>query len=314
MVKQNLQGCVCMPKLSIIVPVFNAEKLLKPCIQCLLEQSYDNLEVIFVNDGSTDKSLKILEDAAEKLKNAKIFSHEQNKSLFLARITGLHVSTGDYIAFLDADDFVDKNFYEKVIEKMLDTGADMCVTDYVRRFLKKGQEINFNIRMSLEGFSPKKESFFEFVCRQNNVSFDMPLWNHIISRDLYEKCRQDLEEIAIKAEGLLMGEDNVYCAVFNAKANNVVAEHDVKYHYCMHNEQSIQFQNKAKFLKQFESSLRSYELVCEFLKKHNLIEKYSGQLELWKKIYSRDFHLHAIRLKCLKEYFDLMKKYNISEK
>ena len=88
-------------KLSVCLPVYNVEKYLPKCIQSLKKQTYKNLEIIFVDDKSTDNSLKILEEQTKDMQNVKIVKCEQNQGLFLARIEALKVCTGDYIAFLE---------------------------------------------------------------------------------------------------------------------------------------------------------------------------------------------------------------------
>ena len=98
------------PKVSVLVPVYNVENYLQNCIYSLKNQTYDNLEIIFVNDASTDNCPKILHKTIKKMKNAKLINHDKNKSLYLTRWTALCACTGDYIAFLDSDDYVENNY------------------------------------------------------------------------------------------------------------------------------------------------------------------------------------------------------------
>lgn len=98
---------------SVIVPVFNTEKYLKKCIESILNQSLRNIEIIFIDDGSTDNSLTIIEEYAKKDKRIKIIS-KLNEGQGIARNMGITEACGQYIAFIDSDDFVEKDMLEKL--------------------------------------------------------------------------------------------------------------------------------------------------------------------------------------------------------
>ena len=104
-------------KLSIIIPVYNTEDYIRQCIESVLNIKNIQTEIVVVNDGSTDKSLAILEEYAEKNNNIKIITQE-NQGASAARNTGIRVCTGDYIYFLDSDDWIDTDSFEKIIEEL----------------------------------------------------------------------------------------------------------------------------------------------------------------------------------------------------
>ena len=108
-------------KISIIIPVYNSEDFLNTCLDSLTKQSYKNLELIVVNDGSPKNCKEIVTEYSKKDERVKYVEHEKNKGLFQARVTGFENSTGDYIAFLDADDYVSNDFYRELIEKAEET-------------------------------------------------------------------------------------------------------------------------------------------------------------------------------------------------
>lgn len=108
------------PKISIILPVYNTEEYLPKCLDSLIFQTYDNLEIICVNDGSTDNSLKVLEDYSKKDSRIKIFSQE-NLGQSVARNYGLNVATGDYISFIDSDDWVYLTLYQTFVDAITQT-------------------------------------------------------------------------------------------------------------------------------------------------------------------------------------------------
>ncbi|PAF45322.1 glycosyltransferase [Helicobacter sp. 11S02629-2] len=104
-----------MTLLSVIIPVYNSQKYLKECLESVVNQSYKNLEIICINDGSIDSSLDILKDYAAKDSRMKILSQE-NKGSGSARNEGLKIASGDYIAFIDDDDYIDLDFYEEALK------------------------------------------------------------------------------------------------------------------------------------------------------------------------------------------------------
>lgn len=100
-------------KISVIVPVFNAEKYLKMCLNSLVSQTLKNIEIICIDDGSTDNSLAILDKFKSKDNRIKIIK-QKNYGVSMARNNGISEAQGEYIGFVDADDWVDKDFFEKL--------------------------------------------------------------------------------------------------------------------------------------------------------------------------------------------------------
>lgn len=110
-------------KVSVIVPVYNAEKYLKKCVDSLLAQTYSNVEIILINDGSTDSSPMICDEY--KSDNRVVVIHQENKGVAAARNNGLRNATGDYIGFVDADDFVKEDMFEVLLSTAVDNDCDM---------------------------------------------------------------------------------------------------------------------------------------------------------------------------------------------
>ena len=104
-----------MPKISVIVPIYNAEKYLDKCISSLIHQTYSNLQILLINDGSTDSSLDIAQRYAQADSRIVILS-QSNLGQAVARNLGLQHATGEYISFIDADDYIDADFYEFMLK------------------------------------------------------------------------------------------------------------------------------------------------------------------------------------------------------
>lgn len=115
-----------MPDVSVIIPVYNAEKRLARTLDSVFDQTFTNFELICVDDGSSDNSLQILKDYAQKYKNMVIISQE-NKRVSAARNAGLNAAKGKYIQFFDADDIIEKDALELTYKKAIETNADMVI-------------------------------------------------------------------------------------------------------------------------------------------------------------------------------------------
>ncbi len=157
-----------MPKVSVIVPVYNMEKYLSRCLTSLINQTIDNLEIIVVNDGSTDKSDEIIKEYKKANNNIRYVTKE-NGGLSSARNFGLLYATGEYIAFLDSDDYVDRNMYKKMYEKAKEHNSDYVECDFLWQY-DDHQKIDTGIR-----YINKKEMF---------VTARVVAWNKLIKREI----------------------------------------------------------------------------------------------------------------------------------
>ena len=118
-----------MPELSVIVPVYNAEAYLRKCISSILQQTYSDLEVILVNDGSIDSSGKIAQEIADEDDRVKVIN-QINQGVSSARNTGLRIAAGRYVGFVDADDWIEPTMYETLINGIIDCQADLACCGY----------------------------------------------------------------------------------------------------------------------------------------------------------------------------------------
>ena len=125
-------------KVSIIVPVFNSQKFLNKCYESLLNQTYKNIEIIFVDDGSTDNSLNMLKKIDDS--RVKIISRE-NKGQLQSRIDGLKISTGDYVMFVDSDDWISENMLETMLYKNKEYCADIVRCEYFDEHIEQNRSV-----------------------------------------------------------------------------------------------------------------------------------------------------------------------------
>lgn len=135
------------PKLSIIMSIYNTEAYLEKSISSILEQNYNNIELIIIEDGSTDNSKSKLKKYEDN-KKIKIFYNDQNKGLAYSRNVGLDNATGEYIGFIDSDDYISKDYFEKLMNAIQEQSAEVAICDFKLIFETTGEEI---IKEACEG-------------------------------------------------------------------------------------------------------------------------------------------------------------------
>jgi len=163
-----------MPKVSIIVPVYNVEKYIKKCLDTLVNQTLKDIEIIIVNDGSTDDSSTIIEGYKEKYSEKIISLEKENGGLSDARNFGIKYATGEYIAFLDSDDYVETNMYEEMYNKAKQEKSDMVECDFIWEYPKKNK-IDIGIK-----YNNKKEML---------IHARVVAWNKLIKKDIIDKVK-----------------------------------------------------------------------------------------------------------------------------
>lgn len=157
-----------MPKVSVIVPVYNVEKYITRCLTSLVNQTIDDLEIILVNDGSKDNSEQIIRQFKKDYKNI-IYVKKENGGLSSARNFGLIYATGEYVAFLDSDDYVDRTLYQKMYEKAKATNSDYVECDFIWKY-PDHEKIDVGFR-----YKDKKEMF---------EKARVVAWNKLIKREI----------------------------------------------------------------------------------------------------------------------------------
>tara|TARA_B110000046_G_scaffold184465_1_gene223011 strand:- start:933 stop:1976 length:1044 start_codon:yes stop_codon:yes gene_type:complete len=218
------------PLVSIIVPVYNCEKRISILHKSITEQTFRDFEIIYVNDCSSDKSLDILHKIESQYKYVKVESHSKNLGAGNARNTGLKISQGKYLCFLDADDFINKNYLKILVNKILLSDSDIVVCNY--NFIS---ETNGKIIKSSK-YKPSayegKDSLKIFV---KNL-FNPAPWNKIYTRELFitnnihfpeRIAHQDFATIPLlveRAKKIIVISDILYNYVQNSEGYSMTAK------------------------------------------------------------------------------------------
>lgn len=163
-----------MPKVSVIVPMYNVEQYVEKCLETLVNQTLKEIEIIVVNDGSTDESKKIVQKIMKQFPDKIVYKEKENGGLSDARNYGIPYAKGEYIAFLDSDDYVEKDMYEKMYKIAQKENSDMVECDFYWEYPNKTKK---DVGELYQG----KKEMIEKV--------RVVAWNKLIKREVLEKAK-----------------------------------------------------------------------------------------------------------------------------
>ena len=233
------------PLISIIIPIYNVEKYLKECLDSVINQTYKNLEVILVDDGSTDYSSFFCDEYAGMDNRIRVI-HQDNKGLVGARKAGLSIATGDIASFVDSDDWLNLSMYEVMVKKMVETEADIVtsglIREYGRHFISDTEVVKPGVYSGVELEKKIKDNLIDIhVFFRSNISIH--IYNKLFDRSLLLK-----NELLIP-EDISIGEDAacVYPCILDADKIAVIDQ--CLYHYRIRNNSIMGQGNEADFIK-----------------------------------------------------------------
>ena len=241
-----------MPKVSVIVPIYNVEKYLEKCINSLLSQTLEDIQIILVNDGSKDNSGNIAREYEKNNKNRIIYVEKENGGLSDARNYGLKYATGDFIAFLDSDDYIEKNAYEEMYNKAIEENADYVECDFIWEFPNK-------IRVDKQYPYKNKKEMLSFV--------RVVAWNKLIKRQL-------ITDNNLEFPKGLRYEDIEFTYKLIPFVNKFAYVDKPFVHYVQREGSIANVQNERT-----AEIFTVLDNVIEFYKKNNIYEEYRDELE-----------------------------------
>jgi glycosyltransferase involved in cell wall biosynthesis len=262
-----------LPKVSILIPVYSVEKYIERCVVSLMEQTYENLEYVFVDDCSPDSSIKRLEEIIirypKREGQIKIIHHEINRGLSAARNTAVCNSTGDFILHVDSDDYLDVCAVEHLINRQIETNADIVT----------GQAICIKKNSSTILERPQFVNHQDFILDMIKPSIHHTIWGRLIRRSLYINHHINAKE------GVNIGEDLQVMTQLAYHAAKVESIWDVVYHYDCTNDLSYMNLFDTKHIKRLIQDTESMEVVRDFFKEKDgsfldFAEKYLSQYYL----------------------------------
>ncbi|MGF6905616.1 glycosyltransferase [Fusobacterium sp. PH5-44] len=311
-----MSGKIEKIKVSIVVPVYNVEKYILRCIDSLINQTLEDIEIIIVNDGTKDKSIKLIK---ENFSDARLVMIEQeNMGLSEARNTGIRNARGNYILFVDSDDFIDNDMCKTLYENSND--GDIIFSNYYKYYKTKKEEINFSIKI---------QKYFG-INIEKNIKYDgqyvyersvAAVWDKLYKRDFL--LRNNLfftpkilhEDLNFSLKAFLLTENIYY---YNKAFYNYWQENDNSIMNSMKNEVEVRsYQEIINDLKKFSETMNDnfkklriiliinqYKVIISALNKKNLekieikniIKNIKGCINFIKNDYERKIIKHELLL------------------
>lgn len=204
-----------MKKVSVIVPVYNSQEYLRECADSLVNQTLEEIEIIFVNDGSTDESLKILEEYQSRFPEKVIIRTKENGGQATARNLGIGIATGEYIGFVDSDDSVDVKMYEEMYEAAIKADADYVECNYkYLQVMPDGGMKELQPYGNVREYKDKKQMFIDPLVSPWNKIYKSELLkqNGIVFPEgvIYEDTAFFIKSIPYINKAVYVNEDFVY--------------------------------------------------------------------------------------------------------
>ncbi len=253
-----------MCKISVVIPVYNVDRYLSRCLQSLVNQTFKDLEFICIDDGSSDNSLEILYSYAEKDSRFVIIV-QKNSGPSIARNKGIDIAKGEYISFIDADDWIDLDFYEKLYAAAVDCNADIAAAGIIRlnKYKKK-----FFINYSSEEIAIEPNRKFE-LCDVPDRNY---IWNKIYKLEKFRQKNLRFEE-GVFYEDIIFTPQAIYYL------EKLVTVPQTFYYYWK-TKNSIVTQKSEKYKKDLENAMLYSE---NFMKEHEIfIENHTTKLVRYK--------------------------------
>lgn len=257
--------------ISVIVPIYNAEKRIERCINSIQNSVYSDIEILLVNDGSTDQTAKVCEKIAQDDERIRIITTE-NKGVGLARQRGLEEAKGDYIAFVDSDDWVEKEYFSDLIEKIQNKDLDICISGYTKE-LSNDVVIKVPVAFPKDEYTGdeiKKDLLNNCVWYAKSGYYESPI--STVWMAMYKKEIIDSNYISFYSEREYYSEDSLFNLEYLSCSHRVGFLRDEKYHF-VRTGNSLSSVNDSPRFKKIDNW---YSKVIEIAKKRNVLKYVIG--------------------------------------
>ena len=275
--------------ISVIIPMYNMERFIEKCLDSVITQSYKNLEIICVNDGSPDRSAEIALEYAQKDERIKVINNKSNLGLFRARVEGYKVAKGKYIANVDADDTISVDWFRLLHKKAVEENADMTIGNTIN----VDENNNYTYSTIYRSLTKSHKSLIGeeildnfFDCAGSNFLWHT-VWNKLYKKELVDKCLPYFQKINFH---LIMCEDIAFSSIYYAFSKKVAFANADAYFYFRHSDASTSnTAPKEKIVKNIYDVGKVFDFVENSLKliNKNIFEKHKFNFELFKKRFHR---------------------------
>lgn len=249
-------------KVSVIIPVYNVEKQLPRCVDSVSSQSLSEIEIILVDDGSPDKCPQICDEYKEKDSRIKVI-HQINGGLSDARNSGLNLATGEYILFLDSDDWIEETMLERLYQRASTDFSDIVVCSYIIEYPNN----NFSIKKELSTWVSYTDNIAEAIYKLDLEGMFNVVWNKLYRHDLLKGNNINFEIDGVPGEDLLFN-----CAAFQ-KVQRVSYENKILHHYMREDEDTLVSTYNSNLYAQVQRFNRARKMLYDFYNMTSMEEK-----------------------------------------
>lgn len=241
--------------ISIVVPVYNVEKYLDRCVSSLVDQSYKDIEIILVDDGSSDSSGSICDKWAEKDDRIKV-RHQENSGVSVTRNVALEIASGEFIAFVDADDYIDKDMLLKLISAM-DDNTDMTVCGFKTVYEGASDSVSCDSLQTVD----KQKAIRNII---SNDAWGLVIWNKLIRRSA---VYSENGKAVLFCKDFFIGEDALWILMVCNNCRKVSYVPEALYYYIKRQGSAV-FKSKRERLiesciSRYDSALRGYDFLVD---------------------------------------------------
>ena len=250
-------------KVSILVPIYNVEKFFSRCLESLFNQTYQNIEYVFVNDCTPDNSMVVLHNFMEKYpsraKLVRIIENTNNCGIAIVRNTLIKNATGDYVLFVDSDDWIEEDMVEKLVDKAIQTDADVVGCDYYEDYPIKA--------VLCKQHYPTDH--IEAMKAMTLLKIKGVLWKLLIRHDLIVK-----NNLSFIPE-IHFGEDYIFCCKLFFYAKSISNVDEALYHYVQYNPNNYCSSNSDKRIQSFAKAIKTVET---FYRENGILDMVNTEL------------------------------------
>ena len=219
-----------MLKLRVIVAIYKVEKYIIRCIDSILTQNYKNIELILVDDGSPDCCPEICDQYQREDNRVRVL-HQQNSGVAVARNSGMRIATGDYITFVDSDDYIDKEMYATMLDVIERYQCDIVMCDCVKEFETHTEVYMHDIREGFYDAKQLKEEYYPHLLMMENVEYPATISNWLL---VFKNKKRENNSFIEYEPGIRYSEDLLFGARLMREADSFYyMKGKAYYHYCM---------------------------------------------------------------------------------
>ncbi|MCM1242602.1 MAG: glycosyltransferase [Roseburia sp.] len=291
-------------KVSLIVPVYNTSHYLSRCLESAVSQTYANMEIICVDDGSTDGSGQMIDEFASRDERV-IAIHQENRGESNARNTGLEAASGDYIGFMDCDDWIEPDMYASLVSALEESDADMAIAGFYREFEESGECKEVRNEKAVEPKVFDGKQLLRYLYERDAYRSFAYVWDKLYKREIV--C-QSSGEMLLFDESIKLGGDVLYLAQSALNTKRAVYIEKSFYHYL----QRIDSGCHMPDLSRKQDNIRAYKIVDREFGEHHvepMVMDYIKRIIVYHSSYAAEIAYEQQNQEMLEEFQELMRKY-----